>query len=76
MFSLLLAFALSKAITRLAATWKGKGALKKSALKRGGNVEERIENLYNIKDLVNNSNIYKELVVKSPWLVIRWSVKF
>jgi hypothetical protein len=57
---------LSKAITRLAATWKGKGASKKSALKRGGNVEERIENLYSIKDLVDNSNTRKELVVKSP----------
>jgi hypothetical protein len=40
--------------------------LKKSALKRGGNVEERIENLYNIKDLVNDSNTREELVVKSP----------
>jgi hypothetical protein len=39
---------------------------KKSALKRGSNVEKRIENPYNIKDLVNNSNAYKELVVKSP----------
>jgi hypothetical protein len=29
-------------------------------------MEKRIENPYNIKDLVNNSNIYKELVVKSP----------
>jgi hypothetical protein len=66
MFSLLLAFTLNKAITRLAATWKGKGALKKSALKRGGNVEERIENLYNIKDLIDNSNAREELVVKSP----------
>jgi hypothetical protein len=66
MFSLLPALALSKAITRLAATWKGKGALKKSALKRGGNVEKRIENLYNIKDLVNNSNTREELVVKLP----------
>jgi hypothetical protein len=34
-------------------------------------MEKRIENLYNIKDLINNSNIYKELVIKSPWLVIR-----
>jgi hypothetical protein len=66
MSSLLLAFTLSKAITRLAATWRGKGAFKKSALKRGSGVNKRIENLYNIKDLVNNSNIYKELVVKSP----------
>jgi hypothetical protein len=57
---------LSKAITRLAATWKGKGVLKKSALKRGGNVEKRIENPYSIKDLVNNSNAREELVVKSP----------
>jgi hypothetical protein len=66
MSSLLLALALSKAITRLAATWKGKGALKKNALKRGGNAEERIENPYNIKDLVNNSNTHEELIVKSP----------
>jgi hypothetical protein len=66
MSSLLLALTLSKAITRLAAIWKGKGASKKSALKRGGNVEERIKNLYNIKDLVNNSNAREELVVKSP----------
>jgi hypothetical protein len=66
MFSSLLALALSKAITRLAATWKGKGALKKSALKRGGNVEERIENPYSIEDLVDNSNAREELVVKSP----------
>jgi hypothetical protein len=28
-------------------------------------VEKRIENLYNIKDLVNNSNTREELVVKS-----------
>jgi hypothetical protein len=60
------ALALSKAIIKSAATWKGKGASKKSALKRGNNTEKRIENLYNIKDLVNNSNMYKELVVKSP----------
>jgi hypothetical protein len=66
MSSSLLAFTLSKAITRLIATWKGKGALKKSALKRGSNVEKRIENPYNIKDLINNSNAYKELIVKSP----------
>jgi hypothetical protein len=65
MSSSLPALALSKAITRLAATWKGKGALKKSALKRGGNAEKRIENLYNIKDLVNNSNAREELIVKS-----------
>jgi hypothetical protein len=62
----LLAPTSSKAITRLAATWKGKGALKKSALKRGGNVKERIENLYSIKDLVNNSNTREELIVESP----------
>jgi hypothetical protein len=62
----LLALALSKAITRLVATWKGKGVSKKSALKRGGSVNKRIENPYNIKDLVNNSNTREELVVKSP----------
>jgi hypothetical protein len=56
----------SKAITRSAATWKGKGASKKSALKRGSNVEERIENPYNIKDLVDNSNTREELIVESP----------
>jgi hypothetical protein len=50
MSNLLPAFTLSKAIIKLATTWKGKGALKKSALKRGGNVEKRIENPYNIKD--------------------------
>jgi hypothetical protein len=61
----LLALALSKAIIRLMATWKGKGAFKKSALKRGGNADKRIENLYNIKDLVNNSNTREELVIKS-----------
>jgi hypothetical protein len=66
MFNSLLALTLSKAITRLTATWKGKRALKKSALKRGGNIEEKIENLYNIKDLVNNSNTREELIVKSP----------
>jgi hypothetical protein len=60
------ALASSKAITRLIATWKGKGVLKKSALKKGGNAEKRIENLYNIEDLVNNSNAREELVVKSP----------
>jgi hypothetical protein len=59
----LLAFTLNRAVTRLAATWKGKGAFKKSALKRGGNVNERIENPYNIKDLVNNSNAREELVI-------------
>jgi hypothetical protein len=57
--------ALSKAITRLAATWKGKGAFKKSALKRGSGADKRIENPYNIKDLVNNSNTREKLVVKS-----------
>jgi hypothetical protein len=66
MFSLLPALTLSKAIIRLAATWKGKGALKKGALKRGSNAEKRIENPYNIEDLVNNSNAHEELVVKSP----------
>jgi hypothetical protein len=58
--------ALSKTITRLAATWKGKGALIKSTLKRGGNADKRIENPYNIKDLVKDSNILEEIVVKSP----------
>jgi hypothetical protein len=62
----LLAFTLSKAIIKLAATWKGKGAFKKSALKKGNGVNKRIENLYNIKDLIDNSNAYKELIVKSP----------
>jgi hypothetical protein len=62
----LLALALSKAIIRLAATWKGKGASKKSALKKGGNMEERIENPYSREDLVDNSNAREELVVKSP----------
>jgi hypothetical protein len=57
--------ALSKAVTRLAATWKGKGAFKKSALKRGNSADKRIENLYSIKDLVDNSNTREELVVKS-----------
>jgi hypothetical protein len=66
MSSSLLAPTSSKAITRLAATWKGKGASKKSALKRGGNAEKRIENPYSIKDLVDNSNAREELVVKSP----------
>jgi hypothetical protein len=65
MSSLLPTLALSKAITRLAATWKGKGASKKSALKRGGNMEKRIENPYNIKDLVDNSNTREELIVES-----------
>jgi hypothetical protein len=66
MSSSLPALALSRAITRLAATWKGKGASKKSALKRGGNAEERIENPYSIEDLVDNSNAREELVVESP----------
>jgi hypothetical protein len=66
MSSLLLAPISSKAIIRLAATWKGKGAFKKSALKRGGSADKRIENLYNIKDLINNSNAREELVVKLP----------
>jgi hypothetical protein len=66
MSSLLPALALSRAITRLAATWKGKGAFKKSALKRGGGADKRIENPYNIEDLVDNSNMREELVVKSP----------
>jgi hypothetical protein len=61
----LLAFTLSKAITRLAATWKGKGAFKKGAFKKSGNADKRIENLYNIKDLVDNSNAREELIVKS-----------
>jgi hypothetical protein len=61
----LLAFTLSKAIIRLVATWKGKGAFKKSALKRDSGVDKRIENLYNIKDLVNNSNAREKLIVKS-----------
>jgi hypothetical protein len=61
----LLALTLSKAIIRLAATWKGKGAFKKNALKKSGGVNKRIENLYNIKDLVNNSNTREELVIKS-----------
>jgi hypothetical protein len=56
----------SRAITRLAATWKGKGASKKSALKKGGNAEKRIKNPYSIEDLVDNSNARKELVIKSP----------
>jgi hypothetical protein len=62
----LLTFTLSKAIIKLVATWKSKGALKKSALKRGGNAEKRIENLYNIKDLVNNNNTREKLLIKSP----------
>jgi hypothetical protein len=62
----LLTLALSKAIIRLAATWKGKGAFKKSALKRGNSADKRIENPYNIKDLVNNSNMREELIVESP----------
>jgi hypothetical protein len=66
MSSSLLAPTLSRAIIRLAATWKGKGALKKSAFKRGSNMEERIENPYSIKDLVDNSNAREELVIESP----------
>jgi hypothetical protein len=66
MFSLLPAPASSKAVTRSAATWKGKGAFKKSALKRGGGADERIENPYSIEDLVNNNNAREELVVESP----------
>jgi hypothetical protein len=58
-------FALSKAITRLAATWKGKGAFKKGAFKKGSNADKRIENLYNIKDLVDNNNRQEEIVLKS-----------
>jgi hypothetical protein len=65
MFSLLLTLTLSKAIIKSAATWKGKRAFKKSALKKSSNADKRIENLYNIKDLVNNSNTYEKLVVKS-----------
>jgi hypothetical protein len=61
----LLALALSKAVTRLIATWKGKGAFKKSALKKGGGADKRIENPYNIKDLIDNSNAREELIVKS-----------
>jgi hypothetical protein len=60
------ALASSKAVIRLAATWKGKGAFKKSALKRGGGADKRIENPYSIEDLVDNSNAREELVVKSP----------
>jgi hypothetical protein len=66
MSSLLPALASSKAVIRLAATWKGKGAFKKSALKRGGGADKRIENPYSIEDLVDNSNAREELVVKSP----------
>ena len=61
----MLALALSKAIIRLAATWKGKGALKKSALKKSGNVNKRIENPYNIKDLIKDSNMLEEIVIES-----------
>jgi hypothetical protein len=66
MSSSLLALALSKAIIRLTATWKGKGAFKKSALKRGGGMDKRIENLYSIEDLINNNNAREELVIESP----------
>jgi hypothetical protein len=62
----LLALTLNKAIIKLAATWKGKGASKKNALKRGGNTEKRIENPYSIEDLIDNSNAREELIVKSP----------
>jgi hypothetical protein len=43
---------LKKAVTRSVATWKSKGALKK-----GANIGERIENLYSLEDLVDNSTI-------------------
>jgi hypothetical protein len=66
MSSLLLAPTSSRTVIRSAATWKGKGAFKKSALKRGSGADKRIENPYNIKDLVDNSNAREELVVKSP----------
>jgi hypothetical protein len=66
MSSLLLTPISSKAITRLMATWKGKGASKKSALKKGSSADKRIENPYSIKDLIDNSNAREELVVKSP----------
>jgi hypothetical protein len=65
MSSLLLAPISSKAIIKLAATWKGKGAFKKSALKKGSSADKRIENLYSIEDLVDNSNAREELVIKS-----------
>jgi hypothetical protein len=55
---------LSKTIIKLAATWKGKGALKKSALKKSGNVNKRIENLYNIEDLIKDSNMLEEIVIE------------
>jgi hypothetical protein len=60
------ALALSKAITRSVATWKGKGAFKKSALKRSGNADKRIENPYSLKDLVEGSNMLEEMVVELP----------
>jgi hypothetical protein len=66
MSSLLPALASSKAVTRSAATRKGRGASKKSALKRGGNAEERIENPYSIEDPVDDSNAREELVIESP----------
>jgi hypothetical protein len=62
----LLTLILNKTITRLIVTWKGKGALKKSALKKGSNADKRIENPYNIKDLIKDSNMLKEMVVKLP----------
>jgi hypothetical protein len=61
----LLTLALNKAIIKLTATWKGKGALKKSTLKKGSNIDKRIENLYNIKDLVKDSNMLEEIVIES-----------
>jgi hypothetical protein len=62
----LLTLILNRTITRLVVTWKGKGALKKSALKKGNNADKRIENPYNIKDLIKDSNMLKEMVVKLP----------
>jgi hypothetical protein len=66
MSSLLPAFTLSRTVIKLAATWKGKGAFKKSALKRGGGADKRIENPYSIEDLVDNGNAREELVIESP----------
>jgi hypothetical protein len=48
------------------ATWKGKGAFKKSALKRGSGADKRIENLYSLKDLVKGNNMLEEMVIESP----------
>jgi hypothetical protein len=56
----------SRAVTRSAATRKGRGASKKSASKRGGNAEERIENPYGMEDPVDDGNAREELVVESP----------